>query len=216
MPALSRICGLLLNVHPIGLWLIWVSCMQQAPPSLMLTKTDFALLDLVYGGCWTEETRWAVDDSMHAGGGCKNAQVWNGPQNKWKGVACPRDQLLFADSMWTTNLLQPAFPQHCGCIWSKNRKFGCMEWRIGEWRVGNAHALSSVFVSICFFGVASSLKWIQAMDRYADGILYFVTNCLERWDPWPDSPEERWEHSVLRWKERRCSISWGLFELIAN
>ncbi len=56
--------------------------MQQAPPSLMLTKTDFALLDLVYGGCWTEEARRAVDDSVHAGGGCKNAQVWNGPQNK--------------------------------------------------------------------------------------------------------------------------------------
>jgi hypothetical protein len=52
-----------------------------------------------------------------------------------------------------------------------------MEWRIGEWRVGNAHALSSVSL---FFCVASSLKLIQAMDKYADGILHFVTNCLER------------------------------------
>ncbi len=182
----------------------------------MLTKTDFALLDLVYGGCWTEEARWAVDDSVHAGGGCKNAQVWNGPQNKWKGVACPRDQLLFADSMWTTNLLQPAFPQHCGCIWSKNRKFRCMEWRIGEWRVGNAHALSSVFVSICFFVLHAA--WNE-FRLWTDMQMEFSTLSQIVWRGEIHelhSPEERWEHNVFRWKERRCSISWGLFELIAN
>jgi hypothetical protein len=91
-----------------------------------------------------------------------------------------------------------------------------MEWRIGEWRVGNAHALSSVFVSICFFVLHPA--WNE-FRLWTDMQMEFSTSSQIVWRGeihGPNSPEERWEHSVFRWKERRWSISWGLFELIAS